>query len=34
MERLTKSWGNNCVPTKLNQEFILDLDDETITLLA
>lgn len=29
MDRLTKHWGNNYVPTKLNWDFVLDLDDET-----
>ena len=31
MDRLTKHWGNNYVPTKLklNWDFVFDLDDET-----
>ena len=29
MDRLTKHWGNNYVPTKLNWDFVFDLDNET-----
>ena len=29
MDRLTKHWDNNYVPTKLNWDFVFDLDDET-----
>lgn len=28
MERLTKKWGNNCVPTKLDLEYMFDMSDE------
>lgn len=29
MDRLTKHWDNNYVPTRLNWDFVFDLDDET-----
>lgn len=28
MDRLTKHWGNNCVPTKLDLECMFDMSDE------
>lgn len=33
MDRLTAHWGNNYVPTKLNLDFIFDLEKETFNNL-